>query len=93
MDSFFTIAIVILFGLSVFVLARADGWSRLASWAVAVGIFALPAALFVVLYVLRVPAYVFETVLGVAGLGAFIVLFALAKSVSNKIRGHDDASR
>lgn len=86
MDSFFTLAIIILFGLSIFVLARADGWSRLASWGVAVGVFALPAVLIVLFYYVRVPAYVFETILGLAGVGAFVVLFALSNSVANKVR-------
>lgn len=93
MDGFFTLAMILLFGLSVFVLARADGWSKPASLGLSVGIFACPAIVFLVLYTLRASAFVFEILLGIAGVGAFVVLFALSKSVSNKVKMYHDAPR
>lgn len=86
MDSFYLLATAILFGLSLYTLARADGWPRLASSCVAASIFVLPFVALFLAFRLGTSAFVLQTLLGVMAIGFMVVLFALAKSVANKLR-------
>lgn len=84
MDTYYTLASLTLFLATIYVLARADGWSKLSATLVAVGSFAVPAVAVVALIVFPVPAIVSQTVSGAGPVGAMIVLLALAKSVAKK---------
>ncbi|WP_299625602.1 hypothetical protein [uncultured Tateyamaria sp.] len=90
MDSFYLLATAILFGLSLYTLARADGWGKAASIGLAICVFALPAFILILFFRFGVSGFVAQTLLGVASIGVMVVLFALAKSVANRLRTKDD---
>ena len=86
MYSYFSIASLILFSMSLYVLGRANGWSKLGSVAVSFGsVFGTIGLLTVLLIRPLLPAILQEVVAGVALTSVMIVLFALSKSVARKI--------
>ncbi len=85
MGLFPLLATVLLFGFSLFVLGRANGWSRLRSSLVATGSIFVPVAAVLVTWSMPLPAYVQDSVAGVAAIAVMIVLYALCRAVADKV--------
>ena len=85
MNTFCTFTSLAFFLLTIYILARADGWSRLKAVLITAAVVVIPGALVFSVFVFPAPTIVVETVSGVGPVGAMVVLFALAKSVANKV--------
>lgn len=85
MDAFYTLASVGLLVASIYVLGRANGWSALKAAATAIGVFAVPALTTLFAFRMPLPPIVVQTLLGIGPVIVMIVLFALSKSVANKV--------
>jgi len=71
--------------IAIYVLARADGWSRKRALLVIFGFVAVPFLAVSLSVSLPLGAFLASTLPKLAGLGLTILLFALAMSVSNKV--------
>jgi peptidoglycan/LPS O-acetylase OafA/YrhL len=83
---FLSLASAILFLCSIYVLGRGNGWSRL--WAAACALLTCLLPFLLVLFVSSSPStgHLYDAAVAVASMGPMIVLFALAKAVSNRLR-------
>mgnify|MGYP001076631603 CR=1 FL=1 len=88
MSSFYVLASLLFFLATIYVLARANGWSRLQSAFVVLGVFSVPTAALTAVFMFPVPPIIVETVIGLGPVSAMVILFALAKSVANKGKPH-----
>ena len=64
---------------AIFVLARADSWSKLSSLLLCLGIVLVPTLSLILAYQWVAPMWVFETVGFLVSVGTMVILFALAK--------------
>ena len=85
MDAFYTLASVGLLVASIYVLGKANGWSTLKASAIAIGALALPSIAMLFAFQMPLPPIVAQTILGIGPVVIMIVLFALSKSVANKV--------
>ena len=86
MNDYLSLVSLILFLGSVFVLSRANQWSVIASVALILGVFIVPAGLLFLSYVWPVPPIVRSVLENVVPIVAMIALFALSKAVANRVQ-------
>jgi len=90
MGNFYLFAALALFAVSVYVLSRGNEWSRVIACAVTVATVAFPITMIFVQTSFPLPRIVAQTLGGLGLVVPFLVLFALSKAVTNrlKIRAH-----
>ena len=93
MGNFYLFAALILFAISVYVLSRGNDWSRSVAFVVAFATVAFPVAMVFVQTALPLPRIVAQTLGGLALVVPFLVLFALSKSVTNRLKDRAHAPR
>lgn len=84
MADYFSFVAVILFCISLYNLARLDGWAKSKSLLVAIG--SVAASFLLIFLSVRMPTsgFIIDVVQGIAFLIPFLVLFAFTKSVFRK---------
>ncbi|MGC1495155.1 MAG: hypothetical protein WA790_05050 [Sulfitobacter sp.] len=70
----------------IFVLSRANQWSVIKSLGVLLGLFLIPVLLLTLIYQLELAPFYGRLVLSTIPIAIMIVLFALAKSVANRVK-------
>ncbi|MDF1727128.1 MAG: hypothetical protein P1U53_05185 [Sulfitobacter sp.] len=86
---FWSLVSLIFYVLAVVVLARADGWRIWSIGVLLLGVAFLPIALVVILSMSSVTATFAVTLISATPAIAMLVIFALAKSVSNRLKEND----
>ncbi|WP_299962407.1 hypothetical protein [uncultured Roseobacter sp.] len=85
MGDYVGLVFLVMTGVSIYTLARADRWSRFKAIGISLFAVATPLVVAVKAYSLATPIFVSETLLTISFLIAPIVIFGFAKSIAKKV--------